>query len=110
MRVHPKFHASSSSSTSSDSSPREDPQIPDSLFPVRTRGTGSNPHLLRAAAAWGHGRGRAAPDRRREREMGKIEYVVVARGAVVLVEHNGAGVATNAGAVARQTLERTLAE
>ncbi|PNT69382.1 hypothetical protein BRADI_3g54480v3 [Brachypodium distachyon] len=38
--------------------------------------------------------------------MGKIQYAVVARGAVVLAEHNGAGAATNAGAVARQILER----
>ncbi|KAF8689941.1 hypothetical protein HU200_041576 [Digitaria exilis] len=39
--------------------------------------------------------------------MGKIEYAVVARGAVVLAEHGGAGAAGgNAGAVARQVLER----
>ena len=36
--------------------------------------------------------------------MGKIEYAVVARGAVVLAEHGAAG--SNAGAVARQVLER----
>jgi hypothetical protein len=39
--------------------------------------------------------------------MGKIEYAVVARGAVVLAEHYGASAAGgNAGAVARQVLER----
>jgi len=39
--------------------------------------------------------------------MGKIEYAVVARGAVVLAEHYGAAAAGgNAGAVARQVLER----
>jgi vesicle-associated membrane protein 7 len=39
--------------------------------------------------------------------MGKIQYAVVARGAVVLAEHGGAGgTASNAGAVARQILER----
>ncbi|XP_062220924.1 vesicle-associated membrane protein 711-like [Phragmites australis] len=36
--------------------------------------------------------------------MGRIEYAVVARGAVVLAEHGAAG--SNAGAVARQILER----
>ena len=36
--------------------------------------------------------------------MGKIEYAVVARGAVVLAEHGAVG--SNAGAVARQVLER----
>ncbi|CAD6249071.1 unnamed protein product [Miscanthus lutarioriparius] len=39
--------------------------------------------------------------------MGKIEYAVVARGVVVLAEHYGAAAACgNAGAVARQVLER----
>ncbi|XP_066319784.1 vesicle-associated membrane protein 711-like isoform X2 [Miscanthus floridulus] len=39
--------------------------------------------------------------------MGKIEYAVVARGVVVLAEHYGAAAAGgNAGAVARQVLER----
>jgi len=36
--------------------------------------------------------------------MGRVEYAVVARGAVVLAEHGAAG--SNAGAVARQVLER----
>ena len=36
--------------------------------------------------------------------MGRVEYAVVARGAVVLAEHGAVG--SNAGAVARQVLER----
>ena len=38
--------------------------------------------------------------------MGKIQYAVVARGAVVLAEHGAGGTAANVGAVARQILER----
>uniref|UniRef100_A0A453PYT6 Uncharacterized protein n=1 Tax=Aegilops tauschii subsp. strangulata TaxID=200361 RepID=A0A453PYT6_AEGTS len=36
----------------------------------------------------------------------KIQYAVVARGAAVLAEHGAGGTTTNAGAVARQILER----